>query len=212
MNRSRGWVWTHFIPESSGSRNGTCTFCGIVNKGGKTNRMLVHLARACDKISAEVKRESLLRLPSTENLHNDSSASGCCVGESDTSTIFNRGVGGGEQPYLSRRPRDDDFDSANDREMENPLGILQRPHGHRALSVHGGRAQLLSSGDKKKLDGLFASAVYASGLPLSTFCFEEWKEFYRAMCPAYEITSRHALSNRLLDDECAGSSRLWSIT
>ena len=163
--------------------------------------MLVRLARACDKISAEVKREALSRLPATEILPNESAASECRVGESDTSTIFNRGVGGGGQPILSRRPRDDDFDSADDRELENPLGILQRPHGQRALSVHGSRAQLLSSGDKKKLDGLFASAVYASGLPLSTFCFEEWKEFYRAMCPAYEITSRRALSNRLLDDE-----------
>ena len=47
------------MPDSSGSRNGTCTFCGIVYKGGKTNRMLVHLARACGKISAEVKRERL---------------------------------------------------------------------------------------------------------------------------------------------------------
>ena len=132
MTRSRGWVWTHFIPESSGSRNGTCTFCGIVYKGGKTNRMLVHLARACDKISAEVKREALSRLPATEILPNESATSECCVGESDTSTIFNRGVGGGGQPFLSRRPRDDDFNSSDDRKMENPLGILQRPHdsGH----------------------------------------------------------------------------------
>ena len=66
-----------------------------------------------------------------------------------TRTIFNRGVVGGGQPFLSRRPRDDDFDSADDREMGNSLGILQRPHVQRAPSVHGGRAQLLSSGDKK---------------------------------------------------------------
>ena len=84
MTRSRGWVWIHFIPESSGSRNGTCTFCGIVYKGGKTNRMLVHFAKAFDKISAEVKREALSRLPATEILPNESAASECCVGESDT--------------------------------------------------------------------------------------------------------------------------------
>ena len=140
MTRSRGWVWTHFILESSGSRNGTCTFCAIVYKGGKTNRMLVHLARACNRISAEVKREALSRLPATEILPNESAASECCVGESDTSTIFNCEVVVGGQPVLSRRPRDDNFDSADDREMENPLGILQRPHVQRALSIHGGRA------------------------------------------------------------------------
>ena len=87
--------------------------------------------------------------------------------------------------------------------MENPPGILQRPHGERAISVHGGRAQILSSSDKIKLDGLFASAVYSSGLPLSSFCSDEWKEFYRAICPAYKIPSWYVLSNRLLDEECA---------
>ena len=80
---------------------------------------------------------------------------------------------GGGQPFLSRRPRGDDFDSADDRKMKNPFGILHRPHGQRTLSVHGGRAQLLSSGDTKKLDGHFASAVQASGLPLTTFWSEE---------------------------------------
>ena len=77
--------------------------------------MLVHLARACDKISAEVNRNYHSRLPATEIVPNESAASECCVGESDTSTICNRGVVGGGQPLLSRRPRDDDFDSANDR-------------------------------------------------------------------------------------------------
>ena len=110
--------------------------------------MIVHLARACDKISAEVNRKYHSRLPATEIVPNESAASEFCVGESDTSTFCNREVGGGGQPYLflSRRPRNDDFDSADGREMENPLEILQRPHGQRALSVHGGRAQLLSSG------------------------------------------------------------------
>ena len=68
---------------------------------------------------------------------NESAASECCVGEIDTSTIFNRGVVGGVQPFVSRRPRDDEFYSDDNREMENPLGILQRPHGERALSVQG---------------------------------------------------------------------------
>ena len=87
MTRSRGWVWTHFIPESYSPRNGTCTFCEIAYKGGKTNRMLVHHARACDKISAEVKWDALSRLPATEILPNESASSECCVGESDTITI-----------------------------------------------------------------------------------------------------------------------------
>ena len=65
-----------------------------------------------------------------------------------------------------REDRAIDFDSDDGREMENHLEILQRPHVQRELRVHGGRAQLLSSGDKKKIDGLFASAVYASGSPL----------------------------------------------
>ena len=70
--------------------------------------MLVHLARSCDKISVEVKRRVQSRPPATEIFPNESAASEFCVGESDTSTICNRGVGGGGQPYLflSRRPRD----------------------------------------------------------------------------------------------------------
>ena len=93
--------------------------------------MLVHLARACDKISAEVNRNYHSRLPATEIVPNESAASECCVGESDTSTIYNRGAVGGGQPFLflSRRPRDDDFDSADGREMENPLKNLRRTHG-----------------------------------------------------------------------------------
>ena len=83
--------------------------------------MLVHLAIVCDKISAEEYREAQSRLHATEILLNKSAASECCFSKFDTSTIFNRGVGGGGQPFLSRRPRDDDFDSASDREMENPL-------------------------------------------------------------------------------------------
>ena len=94
--------------------------------------MLVHLARACDNISAEVKREALSRLRATEILPNESDASECYVSESDTSTIFNRGVGGGGQPFLSRRPRDDDFDSADDIEMTNLLEFYK----HRIDSGH----------------------------------------------------------------------------
>lgn len=203
MTRARGWVWNHFVSESSGSRNGTCTFCGITYKGGKTNRMLLHLARACDQISEEVKREALSRLPATEILPPRATATVNVSGQSDTSSIMNRGVVGGGPLFSSRRQRDDDFDSFDEEEMENPLGMLQRPHGQRSLGVHGGRAQVLSSSDKKKLDGLFASAVYASGLPLSTFCSEEWKELYKAMCPAYDMPSRYILSNRLLDEECS---------
>ena len=48
---------------------------------------------------------------------------------------------GGGQPFLSRRPRDDEINSADDIEMENPLEILQMLHGQRALSVYEGRAQ-----------------------------------------------------------------------
>ena len=80
--------------------------------------MLVHLARACDKIFAEVKWDALSSLPAAEILLNESAASECCVGDFDASTILNRGVGGGGQPFLPRRPRDDDFDPADDREME----------------------------------------------------------------------------------------------
>ena len=83
--------------------------------------MLVDLARACDKISAEVKREAQSRLPATEILPNESAASECCLGESDTSTLFNRGVVGVRHPFLSRRPRDDEVNLADDIEMENLL-------------------------------------------------------------------------------------------
>ena len=85
--------------------------------------MIVHLARACDKISAEVNRKYHSRLPATEIVPNESAASEFCVGESDTSTFCNRGVGGGGQPYLflSRRPRNDDFDLYDGIEMENHL-------------------------------------------------------------------------------------------
>ena len=57
-------------------------------QGWKDQSLLVHLARACNRISAEVKREALSRLPATEILPNESAASECCVGESDTSTIL----------------------------------------------------------------------------------------------------------------------------
>jgi hypothetical protein len=86
-------------------------------------------------------------------------------------------------------------------DLENPLGLLTRAHGQRSLSVHGGRVQVLPQEDKKKLDALFATAVYSSGMPLSTFCSKEWKELYKAMCPAYQVPSRFVLTNRLLLDQ-----------
>ena len=72
------------------------------------------------------------RLPATEILLNESAASEFCVGESDTNNIFNCGVVGGRQPFSSRRPRDDDFDSADDIEMTNLLEFYK----HRIDSGH----------------------------------------------------------------------------
>ena len=106
-----------------------------VYKAEKPNRMLVHLAIVCDKISAEEYREAQSRLHATEILLNKSAASECCFSKFDTSTIFNHVGIDGRQPFLMRRPRDDDFKLADEREIKNPLGIVQRPHGQRVLSV-----------------------------------------------------------------------------
>ena len=100
MTRSRRWVWTHLTPQSAGSRGAVCNFCGIVYKGGKTNRVLVHLARACNNIPAEVNRGALSRLPVTEVLCNSAAALENVCGEPNTSSVINRGVFGGGPSFF----------------------------------------------------------------------------------------------------------------
>ena len=85
--------------------------------------------RSCDKISVEVKREAPSRLPATELFYSSAAALENACGEFDTSSVINRGVVVGGPSFSSRRPRDDNFDSADQRDMKNPFGILQRPHG-----------------------------------------------------------------------------------
>jgi hypothetical protein len=55
--------------------------------------------------------------------------------------------------------------------------------------------------ENRQLDELLASAIYSSGSPLSLVENEDWITFMVNLRPSYELPSRSALSNRLLENE-----------
>ncbi|KAK3911846.1 Zinc finger BED domain-containing protein 4 [Frankliniella fusca] len=57
--------------------------------------------------------------------------------------------------------------------------------------------------EKARLDAAFARAVYATGLPLSTFEKTPWTEFFSALRPSYKVPTPYFLSGPLLDAEYA---------
>ena len=61
------------------------------------------------------------RLPATEVFSSSAAAWENVCGESNTIAFIYRGVGGGGPSLLSQKPRDDDFDSADERGMETLL-------------------------------------------------------------------------------------------
>ncbi|KAK3909525.1 UDP-N-acetylglucosamine--N-acetylmuramyl-(pentapeptide) pyrophosphoryl-undecaprenol N-acetylglucosamine transferase [Frankliniella fusca] len=65
--------------------------------------------------------------------------------------------------------------------------------------------------EKKKLDASFARAMFASGLPLSTFSNPYWTAFFSSLRPSYQIPSRYFLGGSLLDEEfksCTAANKL----
>ena len=55
--------------------------------------------------------------------------------------------------------------------------------------------------ENRQLDEILARAIYSSGSPLSLVEHEDWITFMEKLRPSYELPSRSALSNRLLENE-----------
>ena len=60
-----------------------------------------------------------------------------------------------------------------------------------------------TSNDKQQqqYEASMSKAIYASGLPLSTFDRKEWQEFFKLLRPAFKVPKRKALSTQLLDEQ-----------
>ncbi|KAK3916153.1 Tetraacyldisaccharide 4'-kinase [Frankliniella fusca] len=62
---------------------------------------------------------------------------------------------------------------------------------------------IMAPDENARLDAAFARAVYATGLPLSTFEKSPWTEFFSALRPSYKVPTLYFLSGPLLDAEYA---------